>query len=214
MTPVSAPVIEDAAVLWLAILQRSLGRASHDVRDALNGVSVNVDVIRSRAARPGTSGADVAPFAEAAGQQLERLTTLIEAVLALGRSERGATDVSFVLRQMVTICGAASSSADASVEIRPTGSEAVDGMTTRLSGDIVRLTIGATLLDAATGTDRNSRAPAVICTIGGNATHVLVTVEADGRRVKLPDSAAEAARASGVQWTEGPQHLSLAFPRL
>jgi hypothetical protein len=115
---------------------------------------------------------------------------------------------------MVTICSAASSGADASVEVRLTGSEAVDGMMTRLNGDIVRLTIGATLLDAAAGTDRNSRAAAVVCTIGGNAAHVLVTVEADGRRLKVPDSVADVARTSGVQWTEGPQHLSLAFPRL
>jgi signal transduction histidine kinase len=212
MTPSSAPAMEDAAVLWLAVLQRSLGRASHDVRDALNGVSVNVEVIRSRAARPASSGADVAPFAEAAGQQLERLTTLIEAVLALGRSERGATDVSSVLRQMAVICGGGSSSADGSVEVRLAAAETMDGTMTRLSGDIVRLTIGATLLEAA-GTDRNNRAATVVCTVGGNATHVLVTVEADGRPVKLPESIGDAVRATGVQWTEGPQHLSIAFPR-
>jgi hypothetical protein len=28
----------DAGVLWLAALQRALGRAAHDVKDALNGV--------------------------------------------------------------------------------------------------------------------------------------------------------------------------------
>jgi signal transduction histidine kinase len=213
MTPVPAPVIEDAAVLWLAILQRSLSRASHDVRDALNGVSVNLEVIRSRASRPGSAAAQVAPFAEAAGQQVERLTTLIEALLALGRSERGTTDVFFALRQMAIVCGAASSGADAPVEVRLTGGE-MDGMMTRVSGDVVRLTIGATLFDAAAGTNRNSRAGAVVCSIGGNATHVLVIVEADGRRVHLPDSIGDVVRAAGVQWTEGPQHLSLAFPRV
>jgi signal transduction histidine kinase len=213
MTPVSAPLIEDAAALWLAFLQRSLSRASHDVRDALNGVSVNLEVIRSRATRPGSAAADVAPFAEAAGQQLERLTNLLEALLALGRSERGATDVSFALRQMAILCGAASSGAGAPVEVRLAGGE-MDGMMTRVSGDIVRLTIGATLADAVAGTDRTSRAGAVVCTIDGNATHVLVTVEADGRRVRLPDGIAEAARAAGVQWSEDPQHLSLAFPRV
>ena len=213
MTPVSAPLIEDAAALWLALLQRSLSRASHDVRDALNGVSVNLEVIRSRAARPGLAAAGVAPFAEAAGQQLERLTTLLEALLALGRSERGATDVSFALRQMATVCGASSSGADAPVEVRLAGGE-MDGLMTRVSGDMVRLVIGATLFDAAAGTDRSSRAGAVVCTIDGSATHVLVTVEAAGRPVRLPDGIADVARAAGVQWTEEPQHLSLAFPRV
>ena len=42
----------DAHVLWLAVVQRLMGRASHDVKDSLNGVAVNLEVIRSRAARP------------------------------------------------------------------------------------------------------------------------------------------------------------------
>src|ERR1700737_4723121 len=107
---------EDAGVLWLATLQRALARGSHDVKDALNGVSVNLEVIRSRAARPDTLASSVAPFAGAAGQQLERLTTLIEAVLALGRAEREPADVGIALRRIAMVCGATASSADAAVE--------------------------------------------------------------------------------------------------
>src|SRR3954471_4162858 len=97
----TAQAAEGVEGLWLATLQRALGRASHDVKDSLNGVSVNLEVVRSRAARPDAPASAVAPFAEAAGQQLDRLTTLIEAVLALGRSERDPADVALTLRRVV-----------------------------------------------------------------------------------------------------------------
>jgi signal transduction histidine kinase len=214
MTPASATAAEDAGVLWLATLQRALGRASHDVKDALNGVSVNVEVIRSRAARPDAPASAVAPFAEAAGQQLERLTTLIEAVLALGKSERDPADVALTLRRVAVVCGASSSNADARVDIR----EAEGGMpgdtTTTVRGEIVRLAIAAPLLEAVAGADRNNRASAVLCTIGGDDRSVLVTIGAEGRRTRMPGGVAEVARAAGVRWTEGPQDLSLAFPRV
>ena len=61
MTPTAAPV--DVGALWLLTLQRAVGRASHDVKDALNGVSVNVEVVRSRAARPEAPATAVAQFA-------------------------------------------------------------------------------------------------------------------------------------------------------
>src|SRR5919107_1984747 len=110
----------DAGVLWLAALQRALGRAAHDVKDALNGVSVNLEVVRSRANRADAPASAVAPFADAAAQQLERLTTLLDAVLALGRSERAPTDVGITLRRIASVCGASSSAADARVTVRET----------------------------------------------------------------------------------------------
>jgi len=45
------------------------------VRNALNGVSVNLEVARSRAAR-GSDVSQIAPFLETAAQQLEATTRL------------------------------------------------------------------------------------------------------------------------------------------
>src|SRR3954469_6535780 len=115
MTP--DPAVEGVEGLWLATLQRALGRASHDVKDALNGVAVNVEVVRGRAAKPDALAASVVPFAEAAAQQLDRLTTLVEAVLALGRPERHPADVRVTLRRIATLCAASSSASDAEVEV-------------------------------------------------------------------------------------------------
>src|SRR3954469_17439525 len=141
--------------LWLATLQRALGRASHDVKDALNGVAVNLEVVRGRAARPDARADAVAPFADAAAQQLERLTTLIEAVLALGRAERQPADVAVTLRRIVTVCGASSSSADAEVVVEMGD---VESAVTSVAGAAVRLALAAPLLALVHGENGSARA--------------------------------------------------------
>jgi hypothetical protein len=204
---------EDAGVLWLATLQRMLGRASHDVKDSLNGVSVNLEVIRSRAGTPGAPAATLVQFADAAGQQLERLTTLLDAVLALGRSEREPADVGVVLRRVATLCGASAAGGEAAVEVQMEG---VDAAPTRVRGDAVRLAIAAPLLDVVTHTERSGAAPPVRCTLSAARATIVVTIRAPGRRVAMPEAVAEAVRAAGVHWTDGEQagdDLLLAFPR-
>jgi len=52
-----------------------LKQLAHDVRNALNGVTVNLEVARSRAER-GVDIAQVAAFLEAASQQLDAVTRL------------------------------------------------------------------------------------------------------------------------------------------
>lgn len=209
MTPTSAP--EGVSALWLFTLQRAVSRASHDVKDALNGVSVNLEVIRSRAARPEVPASAVHQFADAAAQQLDRLTNLIEAVLAVSRPERTPADVALTLRRITTLCTASSSSSDASVSMVDDGS--VGSSTTRVRGDVVRLALLATLLDVVVSTDRTKRASEVTCTLGGDEDAIQVVIATSGRRTMLPESIAEVARSAGVRWTEGQQDLSLAFPR-
>ncbi|MEO8337407.1 MAG: hypothetical protein ABI664_20690 [bacterium] len=209
MNPISAP--EDVSALWLHTLQRAVGRASHDVKDALNGVSVNVEVVRSRAARPEVPATAVSTFAEAAAQQLDRLTNLIEAVLAVSRPEREPADVGLTLRRITTLCSASASSADALVRIIDEGS--ADSAITSVRGDVVRLTLLATLLDMVVGTDRANRASDVTCSLGGDVENIHVVIATTDRRAVLPDSIADVIRSAGVRWTAGQQDLSLAFPR-
>ncbi|MEO8624737.1 MAG: hypothetical protein ABI625_26880 [bacterium] len=208
MTPTVAP--EDVGALWLQTLQRAIGRASHDVKDALNGVSVNLEVIRSRAARPDTHASAVMQFASAAGQQLDRLTTLIEAVLGLSRVSRSPADVAVTLRRVVTICGASASSADASVTLVEDGR--MHSTETCVHEDVVRLALLAPLLDLITGTDRAHPLSEVTCTLAHADDAVQVVIAAGGRRGTIPEGIAALLRGAGVRWTEGDD-LSLAFPR-
>ena len=198
----------DAGVLWLAVLQRALGRAAHDVKDALNGVSVNLEVIRSRAARAEAPAASVAPFADAAAQQLERLTGLLEAVLALGRSEREPADVGITLRRVATLCSASSAATDARVSVRDVG---VGDAHTRVPGDVVRLALVSPLLEAVVG-QRGEPRGHVECELASEADAIVVRMHAD-RPVPMPPEVAETLRAAGVTWSESADELSLVFPR-
>jgi hypothetical protein len=214
------PAAEGVEELWLATFQRALGRASHDVKDALNGVSVNLEVVRARAGRAGAPAAAVAPFAEAAAQQLDRLTTLVEAVLALGRAERQPADVAVTLRRIATVCGASSSSADAEVVVEVGD---VESAMTSVPGDAVRLALAAPLLALVNGGNRAARASAVRCVVSEGDGATLVTIGAEGRRAEMPGEVADAVRAAGVRWSDPApataggrvesNDLSLVFPR-
>ena len=216
MTPLSAA--EDVEGLWLATLQRALGRASHDVRDALNGVSVNLEVVRGRAARPDARADAVAPYADAAAHQLDRLTSLMEAVLALGRAERHPVDVAVTLRRLAIVCSASTSGSDAAVVVDMGN---VESAVTNVRGDAVRLALAAPLLELVQGGGQTERATPVRCTVAEEEGATVVTLAAEGRRAVMPERVADAVRAAGVRWsgdgqgaTEvGRDDLSLVFPR-
>lgn len=62
--------------------QAGLRHLAHEMRNALNGVAVNLEVARSRA----TNGSDISriiPFIETAAQQLETATKLHKALTDL-----------------------------------------------------------------------------------------------------------------------------------
>jgi hypothetical protein len=66
----------------LEIVREIIRRAGHEIRNALNGVAVNVEVVRSRVAREGAA-TEVASFAERAGSQIVEATALTNGLLAL-----------------------------------------------------------------------------------------------------------------------------------
>ena len=206
----SSTAAEDVAGLWLLTLQRAVGRASHDVKDALNGVSVNLEVIRSRSARPDVPASAVAKFGDAAAQQVERLTMLLDAVLALARADRSPADVALTLRRVVTICAASSSSADAEVSL--VGEAETGDALTRVPVDALRLALLAPLLDVVSGVNRAPKLSPVTCAMSVDHDWVRVVMSADGRQAAMPDALADVLRSAGIRWTEGEQ-LSLAFPR-
>jgi hypothetical protein len=59
-----------------------LRRAGHELRNALNGVAVNVEVVRSRADREGTP-TELKSFAERASAQVGEASALTDGLLAL-----------------------------------------------------------------------------------------------------------------------------------
>ena len=93
----------DLEQLWLRALQDVVGRAAHDVKNALNGVHLNLEAIRSRSQREGAKPRDLAAMATAAADQLEVLTDRTESLLYLTRPPRSPSapvDVAETLRHL------------------------------------------------------------------------------------------------------------------
>jgi hypothetical protein len=169
---------------------------------------VNLEVVRSRASRADAPASAVAPFADAAAQQLERLTALLEAVLALGRSERAPADVAITLRRVAALCSASNAATDARVTVRD---GRIEDARTSVPGDAVRLALAGPLLEAVAGRKGETR-DAVVCELEGDGEAVIVRLLAD-RPIAMPADAADVLRAAGVRWTESANELSLIFPR-
>ncbi|HJP86688.1 MAG TPA: hypothetical protein VJ852_11900 [Gemmatimonadaceae bacterium] len=72
----------------IKVLREIVRRAGHEIRNALNGVSVNVEVVRSRSARD--SGSEVTPFAERAILNVSAASVLTNGLLALTNVTLGA----------------------------------------------------------------------------------------------------------------------------
>jgi hypothetical protein len=66
----------------LDIVREIVRRAGHEIRNALSGVAVNVEVVRSRVAREGAA-TEIASFAERAGAQIGEATALTNGLLSL-----------------------------------------------------------------------------------------------------------------------------------
>jgi signal transduction histidine kinase len=94
--------------LWLATLQEVVGLAAHEVKNPLNGLSVNLEVVRSRIAAGRTDPAALTTFAEAAYQQLGMVIARSEALLRIARGHRpgdGPANVSQMLMDLGTLLG-------------------------------------------------------------------------------------------------------------
>jgi hypothetical protein len=105
--------VTDLERLWLRALEDVTKRAAHEVKDALNGVSLNLEVIRSRLASPApgaqnppdgaSATARLTPFVAAAAGQLEQVMTRTEAVLFLARPASEPCDVALTLRHLAAL---------------------------------------------------------------------------------------------------------------
>lgn len=104
---------EASSTEWLRVLQSLATRVAHEVRNPLNAVAVNLEVVRSRCERETVEPRAVLPFATAAAGELERVSRLIDAVLALARPARN--DLAVLAGPMITVYDALASAEGGSV---------------------------------------------------------------------------------------------------
>src|SRR6476620_3261945 len=83
--------------LWLATLHRIFTRAAHEVKGALNGVSVTLEVVRSRSEKPEVPASAVRQFAASASGQLEGVIDMSDAMFSLGRRVREPVEIALMV---------------------------------------------------------------------------------------------------------------------
>jgi hypothetical protein len=192
--------------LWLDALQHVAGRAAHEIKGALNGVSVNLEVVRSRAtAQRDMPAAGLGRFAQAAADQLSDLVAMNEALLALTRRPRDVADVAGTARQLGTLLGPVARSDGGTLEVveAPT----VGGGATSAPAVAVRLVLACAMLRAL------DRRTATTCRVEAGDGMVIRVECADGGAIELDAPVARVAADAGIRVEADSHGLSLAFPR-
>jgi len=199
--------------LWLDALERLCGRAAHELKGALNGVAVNLEVVRSRCERPDTAASAVASYANSASDQLGIVIETTEALLALARSAKTPVDIARVTRHVHALVGPAARSQGRRFELA--GGGALDGLgATSADGDAVRLAIAASALSATDawahvvcrGTDGGSDG-------GSDATLRLESGDGDPAACCVDFAIVDAAAQRGIRIDVDERTISITFPR-
>jgi hypothetical protein len=190
-----------AEAAWASALQAVASYVAHDFRNALNGVAVNLEVVRGRSAR-GAEAAAIAPFAATAAAQFEVAAAAAESLLAFARSEPGDADVAAVIvrfSRLFSIRG------DAAVEVTDRSSGQAR---TAVPAAVVRTAVARSVLPSL------ALGHKVACEIGvGDDIFLLVTGAAHVPPPPDPELVAVAS-AHGVRFVSRGRTLELRFPAL
>ena len=192
--------------MWLETLGAICERAAHEVKGALNGVVVNVEVVRSRSAKPEVSGASLQPFAQSASGQLDAVIAMSEALLALARPARRPLGIAQTVRNVEALVGAAARADDKCVELQGM----VDALgSTSADADVARLVIGAVFIAAV-----DASADVVCSGFPGTDGAVLCWECRGGESAPSIDAAVlSLAMAEGIDVQRDSSKLSITFPR-
>lgn len=212
-SPVSSPAISrkdgdhsSLEALWLETFGAICERAAHEVKGALNGVVVNVEVVRSRSAKAEVSGASLHQFAQSASGQLDVVIAMTEAMLALARPARRPLNVAQTVRNVEALIGPAARADDKRVELQGI----VDALgSTSADADVARLVIGAAFIAAV------DASADVVCSAAHGTDAAVLCWECRGRESAPTIDAAVLllATAEGIDVQGNSQRLSITFPR-
>jgi signal transduction histidine kinase len=189
--------------LWLDTLQRICSRASHELKGALNGVSVNLEVVRSRAEKPDSPASTLRPFAENAAAQLGHVIAMTESLLALSRPAREPVELAALVRRFEAVVAPAARAEGRSLTIE----EPIDAIgTTATAPNAVRLALGASLLRAMEEANR------VTCRAEDGDERRLRLDADDGEQLTLDPTVVLALRDAGIHIVAEGKAITIAFP--
>jgi signal transduction histidine kinase len=193
--------------LWLDVLQQISARTAHELKGALNGVAVNLEVVRSRSTRSDAAAHSVAPFASSAVDQLDAVVEMSEALLTLARAPRDPLDLSETIDCFASSLSPSARADGCSLRFEAASREAA-AVAVRAPGTVVRLVLGAALLAAlARKGDTRCRLD-----VSDEIVVHIESADAEGPLV-LPAHVAAAADAADIRVHAEGQGMSLTFPR-
>lgn len=184
--------------LWPDALEALVGFVAHDLRNALNAVAVNLEVVRSRSAR-GADASGIAPFASTAASQFEAASAAVEALVAFARPEPAPADVAAILSRLARLVSLGEGTTLRFTDL------AAGRARTAAPPDVVRAVVARSVLTAL------GAGHAVACEIRvGDDIFLHVT---GASHTPPPDSELVAiASAHGVRFASRDRVLELRFP--
>jgi len=187
--------------LWLATLQKISAHVAHDLKGALNGVSVNLEVVRSRSQKESSTGADVHRYATNAADQMAVVIRATTALLALARGTRGPVEVSMVAKQLANLLDDMSSTSTGRIQVLVDGGMSAE---TAAPMSLVRLAVAECLLAAVAGKE------AISVRVAGLPTpRVLIT---PALAPVLAANVEAAFWAAGIQVSTDGHGISISLP--
>ena len=189
--------------LWLAQLHRLAGGVSHELRNALNGVAVNLEVVRSRSERDGVPARSLASFAGSASDQLETVIAVTEALMSLARPAREPATVGRIADQILAVLRPPLVASGGSVKLEVEG----EGSTT-VGAEVVRALVAAALVAASDAA--GPLAGEIRCRVGP-AAGVRMEVMASGIG-PLGEDVLRVAADSAVDVRSDGEGITLTFP--
>jgi signal transduction histidine kinase len=193
---------EREAALWAETLQEIASVVAHDLRNALNAVAVNLEVVRARSAR-GADASAIAPFAATAANHFEIAAAAAEALLGFARPEPGRADVAALvgrLRRLLSV---------GEVDRLRVTDRSDGNAITAASSDCARVAVARSVL-IALGTAGAGEQVACEITVNDG---ILLRVICPSRAPPLPDPRVVAAAATnGIQFRSRERSLELRFP--
>ena len=191
------------AELWLRELQRLVASVAHEVRNPLNGVALNLEVLRGRVGRTQGDPTVLGGFAEAAVSDLGIAIRLCDALLAVARPVREPTELGSVLEPIAVLAGAVAKARGGALEVT-----LPDDMPPSLAIDAtaVRAALTSVLRMEA------ERGATIRCIVVYESTAVVVNVGTN-QEVVLSGTMATDIEACGITVCPVPSGITLRIPR-
>ncbi|HSJ64774.1 MAG TPA: histidine kinase dimerization/phospho-acceptor domain-containing protein [Gemmatimonadaceae bacterium] len=192
------------AELWLRALQRLTASVAHELRNPLNGVALNLEVLRGRVGRMRTDAAALSGFADAAVADLAIAIRLSDALLAVARPVRQPVELGSVLTPIAVLAGAVAEARGGTLSV-----ELPDELAPGLAVDphALRAALSMALLAAA------ERGATVRCEAVYEAAAVVVEVRADGG-IEMTQEVEAGLAECGIPVRGSPDGIALRLPRV